>query len=133
MSRIEYTDNSFELEEQKVVEIGDGVFISPVEIKGDKVRIGFLAQQNVSILRQNLASNVDDMSSENSSYGFLVLSLKPNEKIFIGEGFDTVTLELYGINDDSDKAMLNINSPKQIGVFNQRNSLKNLRNQFLLA
>jgi len=105
--------------------IRDNIVVTVVDIRGDKVRLGVQAPQEIpvhrrevyeAIQRENAQAGVvpaglPASGSPKGSGGMLVLSRKKNESIIIGEDVTIVVVEIRG-----NKVRLGVEAPKEIPV-----------------
>lgn len=100
--------------------IGDNIKITVVDIRGDKVRLGFKAPPDISIHRQEVFDAIARQSGDllpkkkKDNGGMLVLSRQRDEAIMIRTDIKITVIDIRG-----DKVRLGVEAPTEVPVHRQ--------------
>ena len=96
--------------------VGDDIFITVKEIRGNRVRLGFEAPREMPVFRREkfdeiLKAGGEIVSNASGKNGTLVLSRSQDESVVLGSEIEIFVVEIRG-----DKVRIGIEAPKHIPV-----------------
>lgn len=95
----------------EVIMIGESIVVTVVDIRGNKVRLGFNAPQGVGIWRNEIYTPGNVRAPSKTIGGMLVLSRHRDEGIMIGDDVLVTVVDVRG-----DKVRIGIKAPRALPV-----------------